>query len=98
MLSQRYFQGLQSELEFSISDSKVNDINWVNLGMSDRETMANLKLAMGSAETLGELYALIEDYSYMEFMQTYSQLTPEQQAKLNAIEEHENHHQLVAIR
>lgn len=60
--------------------------------------MANLKVAMGSAETLGELYALIEDYSYVEFMQTYSQLTPEQQAKLNAIEERENYHQLVAIR
>lgn len=42
---------------------------------------------MLAAQTLGELHALIEYYSYMEFMQVYNLLTPEQQAKLNEIDE-----------
>jgi len=42
---------------------------------------------MLAAQTLGELHVLIEDYSYMEFMQVYNRLTPEQQAKLNVIDE-----------
>ena len=58
--------------------------------MSSSKAMANLKAAMLSAQTLGELHALIEDYSYMEFMQIYEQLTPEQQARLNAIKESDN--------
>lgn len=58
--------------------------------------MAKLKAAMLTAQTLGELYSLIEDYSYLEFMQIYNQLTPEQQAKLNAIDERDSKVQLVA--
>lgn len=55
--------------------------------MSDPEAIAKLKAAMLTAQTLGELHALMEDYSYLEFMQIYNQLTPEQQAKLSAIDE-----------
>ena len=49
--------------------------------------MAKLKAAMLAIQTVGEMYALMEDYSYMEFMQTYSQLTPQQQRVLDAIYE-----------
>lgn len=42
---------------------------------------------MLAIQTVGEMYALMEDYSYMEFMQTYSQLTPQQQRVLDAIYE-----------
>ncbi|HEY9796997.1 MAG TPA: hypothetical protein V6D30_15245 [Leptolyngbyaceae cyanobacterium] len=57
--------------------------------MSDRKAIAQLKAAMLAAQTLGELQALMEDYSYLEFMQIYNRLTPAQQAKLNAIDEHD---------
>lgn len=59
--------------------------------------MAKLKAAILAAETLGELHALMEDYSYMEFMQIYNLLTPEQQAKLNAIDERDSKAQMLAI-
>ncbi|HAA27338.1 MAG TPA: hypothetical protein DCE56_06215 [Cyanobacteria bacterium UBA8553] len=59
--------------------------------------MAKLKAAILAAQTLGELHALMEDYSYMEFMQIYNQLTPEQQAKLNVIDERDSKAQMLAI-
>ncbi len=59
--------------------------------------MAQLKAAMLAARTLGELHALMEVYSYEEFMQIYNQLTPEQQAKLDAIDELDNKAQMLAI-
>lgn len=49
------------------------------------DAIANLKVAILAAQTLAELYALMEVYSYQEFMQVYNQLTPEQQAKIDAI-------------
>jgi len=58
--------------------------------------MAKLKAAILAAETLGELHTLMEDYSYMEFMQIYNQLTPEQQTKLNAIDERDTKAQILA--
>lgn len=60
--------------------------------------MAKLKAAVLAAQTLGELHALMEDYSYMEFMQIYNQLTPEQQAKLHAIDERDSKAQMLAIK
>lgn len=60
--------------------------------------MAQLKAAILAAQTLGELHALMEDYSYMEFMQIYNQLTPEQQAKLHAIDERDSKAQMLAIK
>jgi hypothetical protein len=60
--------------------------------------MAKLKAAILAAQTLGELHALMEDYSYMEFMQIYNQLTPEQQAKLHAIDERDSKAQMLAIK
>lgn len=65
--------------------------------MSNNEAMAQLKEAMLSAQTLGELYALMEDYSYQEFMQIYNQLQPKQQAKINAICDRDNQMQMAAI-
>lgn len=65
--------------------------------MNSNEAIAPLKKAMLCAQTLGEMYALMEDYSYQEFMQIYHQLLPQQQAKINAICARDNHSQLAAI-
>ena len=59
--------------------------------------MAKLRDAMLSAQTLGELYALMEDYSYEEFIQIYNRLLPKQQAKINAICDRDNQIQMAAI-
>ena len=56
-----------------------------------------LQEAMLSAQTLGELYALMEVYSYQEFMQIYNQLLPQQQAKISAICDRDNQTQMAAI-
>jgi hypothetical protein len=53
--------------------------------MTNTEPIAKLKSAVLASQTLGELYALMEDYSYEEFMQVYNQLTPKQQAEIDAI-------------
>lgn len=53
--------------------------------MTNTEAIAQLKAAVLTSQTLGELYALMEDYSYEEFMQVYNQLTPKQQAEIDAI-------------
>ena len=65
--------------------------------MNHNETMAQLTEAMLSAQTLGELYALMEVYSYEEFMQIYHQLQPKQQAKIDAICDRDSQIQLAAI-
>lgn len=59
--------------------------------------MEQLKIAMLTAQTLGELYSLMEDYSYQEFMELYHQLPLQQQARLKAIDARDNYIQLVAI-
>lgn len=59
--------------------------------------MAKLKAAMLAIQTVGEMYALMEDYSYLEFMQTYSQLTQEQQRTLDAIYERDCQMQMASI-
>lgn len=63
----------------------------------NNKSIPPLKEAMLSAQTLGELYALMEDYFYEEFMQIYNQLLPTQQAKFNAICDHDNQIQMAAI-
>ncbi|MCA1991726.1 MAG: hypothetical protein LDL41_06730, partial [Coleofasciculus sp. S288] len=50
-----------------------------------------------SAQALADFYALMENYSYLEFMQVYSQLTPKQQAQLNEICDRDTHMQLAAL-
>lgn len=62
-----------------------------------REAIAKLKRAVLAAQTLGELYLLIEDYSHEEFMQVYHQLTSKQQATLHAICDRETQMQLAAL-
>jgi hypothetical protein len=59
--------------------------------------MAKLKAAILAIQTVGEMYALMEDYSYLEFMQTYSELTQEQQTRLDAIYDGDCQMQMAAI-
>ncbi|HEY9601512.1 MAG TPA: hypothetical protein V6C85_07880 [Allocoleopsis sp.] len=61
------------------------------------KAIAKLKRAVLAAQTLGELYLLIEDYSHEEFMQVYHQLTSKQQATLHAICDRETQMQLAAL-
>ena len=65
--------------------------------MNPNEAIGLLKKGMLCAETLGELYALIEDYSYAEFMQIYNQLMPKQQAKIEAICDRDSQMQMSAL-
>jgi len=65
--------------------------------MNNNLALVKLKAAMLSAQTVGELYALMEDYSYEEFMQIYNQLMPKQQAKISAICDRDNQMQMAAI-
>lgn len=61
------------------------------------EANAKLQAAMLATQTLGELYALMEDYSYTEVMAVYNQFTPFQQAKFNQICLRDTQAQLDAI-
>lgn len=65
--------------------------------MNQNEAIAPLQQAMLYAQTLGEMYALMEDYSYQEFMEIYHQLQPQEQVKMNVICDRDNHSQLTAI-
>ncbi len=65
--------------------------------MTDHDAIAKLEVAVLAAQTLGEFYALMEDYTYAEFMQVYNQLTPKQQAKLNAICDRDTQMQMAAL-
>ena len=65
--------------------------------MTNREAIAKLQAAMLATQTLGELYSLIEDYSYIEVMAVYNQLPPSQQAKFNKICLRDTQAQLDAI-
>jgi hypothetical protein len=53
--------------------------------MTDSEAIAKLKAAMLSVQTVGEMHALIIDYTYVEIMEVYNQLAPEQQARIVAL-------------
>jgi outer membrane lipoprotein-sorting protein len=65
--------------------------------MTNTEPIAKLKAAMLASQTLGELYALMEDYSYEEFMQVYNQLTPKQQAEIDAICDRDTKMQMIQL-
>ncbi len=65
--------------------------------MTNSEAIAKLKALILAAETLGELYALMEDYSYQEFLEVYNQLTPTQQAELDGICARDTSKQITAI-
>ncbi|MEQ9672152.1 hypothetical protein [Coleofasciculus sp. G2-EDA-02] len=64
---------------------------------NDSETLAQLKTAILKAQTVGDIYAVIEDYTYQEFEQVYQKLTPNQQTRLEAIRDRYTHLQLIAI-
>lgn len=65
--------------------------------MNNREAIAKLQAAMLATQTLGELYALMEEYSYIEVMAAYNQFPPSQQAKFNQICLRDTQAQLDAI-
>lgn len=47
--------------------------------------LGNLQDRMLAVQTIGELHALILDYTDIEMNEVYSQLTPEQQYRINLI-------------
>lgn len=53
--------------------------------MTNKDVITQMTTAILAAQTLGELYALMEDYSYREFMEVYNQLTAKQQTALDKI-------------
>ena len=59
--------------------------------MTNRDAIANLKTAMLAVQTVGEIHALIVDYTYEEIEQAYNQLPPQQQTKLKAICDRDTH-------
>ena len=65
--------------------------------MTNQEAIAKLKAAMQRAVTLGELYALMEDYSYQEFMTVYHQFPTEQQVELDKICDRDTIQQIAAL-
>jgi hypothetical protein len=64
--------------------------------MNNTQALAKLKAAMLSAQTLGELYALMEVYSYQEFMHIYEQLPSQQQAAIDRICDRDSQIQMAA--
>lgn len=65
--------------------------------MNHSPTIEQLKDAILSAQTLGELYVLMENYSYAEFMHIYHQLMPKQQARIDAICDRDSQMQMSAL-
>ncbi|MBW4649188.1 MAG: hypothetical protein KME06_10830 [Kastovskya adunca ATA6-11-RM4] len=65
--------------------------------MTTCRAIARLKIAVLTAQSLREYYALMEDYSYEEFMEVYHQLTFEQQGEIDAICDRDTAMQLAAI-
>lgn len=62
--------------------------------MTDSEAIAKLKAAILSVQTVGDIHALIVDYTYVEIIEVYSQLTLEQQAIIEAICDRDTQHQI----
>lgn len=65
--------------------------------MSNRDVTVQLTTAVLAAKTLGELYALMEDYSFKEFMEVYNQLTAKQQTTLDKIRDRDIQIQLAIL-
>ncbi|HBL60284.1 MAG TPA: hypothetical protein DDZ80_18025 [Cyanobacteria bacterium UBA8803] len=56
--------------------------------------IAKLSSALQAIQTLGEIHALIVDYTYEEIEQVFEQLAPEQQAQIKAICDRDTQKQL----
>lgn len=65
--------------------------------MINREAIAKLQAAMLATQSLGELYALMEDYSYLEVMAVYNQFPPALQLQFNNICLRDTQAQMAAI-
>ncbi|MBE9128272.1 MULTISPECIES: hypothetical protein [unclassified Coleofasciculus] len=65
--------------------------------MITSEAIAKLKAAILAVQTVGEIHALIVDYTYEEIEQAYSQLTPQQQTKIQGISDRDIQRQLAAL-
>ena len=66
--------------------------------MADSEAIAKLTAAMLSVQTVGEMHALIIDYTYVEIMEVYNQLAPEQQARIVTLCDRDTQEQITATR
>lgn len=66
--------------------------------MDDSQAMARLKASMERIQTSSQLYALIVDYTYVEILEAYRQLTPQRQAQLAVICDRDTQRQLTAVR
>jgi hypothetical protein len=64
--------------------------------MTDSEAITKLKAAMLSVQTVGEMHALIIDYTYVEIMEVYNQLAPKQQARIVALCDRDTQEQITA--
>lgn len=64
--------------------------------MTDSEAIAKLKAAMLSVQTVGQMHALIIDYTYVEIMEVYNQLAPKQQARIVALCDRDTQEQITA--
>jgi hypothetical protein len=67
------------------------------IDMIDRDAIAKLQAAMLATQSLGELYALMEDYSYLEVMTVYNQFPPALKLKFNHICLRDTQAQMAAI-
>ena len=64
--------------------------------MTDSEAIAKLTAAMLSVQTVGEMHALIIDYTYVEIMEVYNQLAPQQQARILTLCDRDTQEQICA--
>lgn len=85
------------ELGENLSQEVISRSEQLQLNLHSSSPIAKLTASVLASQTLGKLYALMEDYSYQEFMQVYNQLTPKQQAQLEAICDRDTQMQMAAI-
>jgi hypothetical protein len=60
-------------------------VNIQALELTDKEAIANLKLAMLEAETAAQLAAIIIDYTHEEMMLVFQDLEWEQQDRIKTV-------------
>lgn len=61
------------------------EVNIQTLVLTDKETMAKLKIAMLEAQTVAQLAALIIDFTHEEIMIIFSELEWEQQERIQTV-------------
>ncbi|MDQ2099466.1 MAG: hypothetical protein QQW96_17690 [Tychonema bourrellyi B0820] len=61
------------------------EVSIQTLVLTDKETMAKLKIAMLESETAAQLAAIIIDYTHEEMMLVFNELEWEQQNRIKTI-------------